>query len=392
MARVLFHIDLNAFFASAEELRHPEYKGKPLAVGSLSNRGVIATANYEARNFGVHSAMPTVLAKEKCPELILLPGDHDYYHELSRKFFSYLRTYSLQLEPVSIDECFLDVTETIKKYPRPMDLAVDIQQGVLQELGLRCSIGVAPNRFLAKMASDMQKPMGLTILRKSEIARKLWPLEISKMQGVGVKSLPRFEEMGIHTIGDLAAPENEEKILKRFGKSGWKLIRRARGEASDQLCVSTSRKSVSISTTVEKDLYTLEEVLQLVDELCLKLARRLSGRSGKLVSLVFRDTAFHNSMHSVSLKQPTNRYETLRQAAQWLATENFEPIGYRHIGISVGSLSGEQPYEQPSLFEPQTKSSDDIIARLNQQLGTSAFGKASDLLKKSEEQEEKHAA
>ena len=185
MASVLFHIDLNAFFANAEMLRHPEYKGKPLAIGSLSSRSVLATANYEARKFGVHSAMPVFQAKEKCPGLVIVPGDYEYYRKLSSRFFAYLRRYSDKLEPLSIDECFLDVTEQIKKYPRPLDMAVQIQQGVLKEIGLSCSIGVGPNRFLAKMASDMKKPMGITVLRKSEIRNKLWPLPIEQMYGSG---------------------------------------------------------------------------------------------------------------------------------------------------------------------------------------------------------------
>lgn len=150
MARVLFHIDLNAFFASAEELRNPELKEFPIAVGSLSSRGVLTTANYKAREFGVHSAMPVRQALSLCPELKIIPGDYEYYRSLSRQFFDYLRQYSGMLEILSVDECFLDVTEPIKKYARPLDLAVDIQQGVYEKLGLKCSIGVAPTRFLAK--------------------------------------------------------------------------------------------------------------------------------------------------------------------------------------------------------------------------------------------------
>ena len=180
MARVLFHIDLNAFFANAEILRNSSYEDVPLVVGSLSRRGVVSTASYSARELGIHSAMPMSQALQICPQLIVLPVDFEWYEQLSQKFFNYIRKYSPYIEPVSIDECFVDVTQVIKKYPRPLDLAWQIQKGLKEETGLSCSIGVGPNRFLAKMASDMRKPMGITVLRKQEIAKKLWPLPIEQ--------------------------------------------------------------------------------------------------------------------------------------------------------------------------------------------------------------------
>jgi DNA polymerase-4 len=390
MARVLFHIDLNAFFASAEELRHPEYKNKPLAVGSLSSRGVLSTANYEARKHGIHSAMPTMQAKSLCPELIIVPGDHEYYRKLSAKFFAYLRQYSSALEPVSIDECFLDVTETIKKYRRPLDLAVSIQQGVYETLGLKCSIGVAPNRFLAKMASDMRKPMGITVLRKSEIEAKLWPLPIEKMMGIGIKTVPKLKEAGIERIGDLANPENEKKIYAICKKNGYKLIQNAKGNSSDQLNFSDTRKSISLSRTFNNDIYTLDEVLyrlqELTRELCFKMAKE--KQKGKLVSLIFRDTQFKNKMHSVRLNSYTNQYEPIYQALSSLADEYFEPVGYRYLAISIGSLQNGAGVEQPTIFEPVVQTSQDVINQLNKQIPDAHFMKASDLLKKKEEKNE----
>lgn len=311
MARVLFHIDLNAFFASAEELRNPELKEFPIAVGSLSSRGVLTTANYKAREFGVHSAMPVRQALSLCPELKIIPGDYEYYRSLSRQFFDYLRQYSGMLEILSVDECFLDVTEPIKKYARPLDLAVDIQQGVYEKLGLKCSIGVAPTRFLAKMASDMMKPMGITVLRKSEIERKLLPLPVKDMMGIGKKTLPKLQELGIETIGDLANPDNRNKVAPILGKNYWPMMMQIQGKSSDQLSFSSTRKSISHAETFGSDLYSLEEVLNQTRMIAMKLAGRMQkiSKMGKQLSVTLRDRDFNNQVRSISLSDYTSRYE-----------------------------------------------------------------------------------
>ncbi|MEY8380591.1 DNA polymerase IV [Ileibacterium valens] len=388
MARVLFHIDLNAFFASAEELRNPELKEFPIAVGSLSSRGVLTTANYKAREFGVHSAMPVRQALSLCPELKIIPGDYEYYRSLSRQFFDYLRQYSGMLEILSVDECFLDVTEPIKKYARPLDLAVDIQQGVYEKLGLKCSIGVAPTRFLAKMASDMMKPMGITVLRKSEIERKLLPLPVKDMMGIGKKTLPKLQELGIETIGDLANPDNRNKVAPILGKNYWPMMMQIQGKSSDQLSFSSTRKSISHAETFGSDLYSLEEVLNQTRMIAMKLAGRMQkiSKMGKQLSVTLRDRDFNNQVRSISLSDYTSRYETLYEAAAILVTENFEPIGYRLIGITVGSLKDEDQINlQPTLFEPAS-ATETIIRQLNNSVkneGLDAFFMpASELLKK----------
>lgn len=391
MASVLFHIDLNAFFANAEMLRHPEYKGKPLAIGSLSSRSVLATANYEARKFGVHSAMPVFQAKEKCPELVIVPGDYEYYRKLSSRFFAYLRRYSDKLEPLSIDECFLDVTEQIKKYPRPLDMAVQIQQGVLKEIGLSCSIGVGPNRFLAKMASDMKKPMGITVLRKSEIRNKLWPLPIEQMYGIGKKTVPLLKKEGIEKIGDLVDPRYENTVKRILGKNALVHMQRANGQSSAKLEFSSTPKSVSVSRTFRSDIYTLDEAFAqtqpMVSELCAKLKKE--KQKGKLVSVILRDTAFHNQMRSMSLPAMSDEYPVIWSAVSGLLTDNFEEVGYRHIGVSIGSLrTSDQIIVQPTIFEEPVNTTRDIVASLNRSLDTKVFMTAADLLKKKEQEKD----
>lgn len=388
MARVLFHIDLNAFFASAEELRHPEYKDKPLAVGSLSARGVISTCNYKAREYGIHSAMPVMQAKSMCEDLILVKGDMAYYKSLSAKFFEYLRRFSGALEVLSIDECFLDVTEVIRRYKRPLDLAVQIQQGLCRELGLCCSIGVAPTRFLAKMASDLRKPLGITVLRKSEIETKLFPLDVGACIGIGKKTVPLLKEAGIQTIGDLADPKNEQAGQKILMNSWHDIQDKIHGRSSDQLVFSTTRKSISHSRTFGHDLYTLEETLGqcrlLCQELCASMQK--AGRKGSQVSVVMRDVDFVNKVHSRRLSMPTDSFALIYEAASALVLEYFEPVGYRHLGVSVGSLLNEENIVlQPTLFDFEQDSTAQIISSFNERLDGSLLMSAGDLLKKERE-------
>ncbi len=399
MARVLFHIDLNAFFASAEELRHPELSQEPIAIGSLSSRGVLSTANYKAREFGIHSAMPVTMALKICPQLKIIPGDYEYYRSLSKSFFDYLRTYSGMLEILSIDECFLDVTEVIRKYSRPLDLAVEIQQGVYEKLGLKCSIGVAPTRFLAKMASDMHKPMGITVLRKSEIERKLLPLPVSDMMGIGKKTLPRLEELGIRTIGDLAAEENRSKVMPLLGKNYWPMMEQIRGRSSDQLSFSSTRKSISHAETFSRDLYTIEELSEQISRIARALSFRMqkASKKGKQLSLTLRDRDFHNQVRSIGLQGYTNQFEPIFEAARALLIENYEPVGYRLLGITIGSLMDEdQIILQPTLFENTQTKTEAIIEKLNQSARNEGLNatlmSAGDLLRKKAAQKERTEA
>lgn len=385
MARVLFHIDLNAFFASAEELKDPSLKGHPMAVGSDSRRSVISTANYAARKLGIHSAMPVYEALKICPELKLVKGDYTYYRALSSRFFAYLKQYTQQIEPASIDECYMDVTEIIGKYKRPLDLAFQVQNGIHDTIGLDVSIGVGPNRFLAKMASDMRKPRGITILRKSEIERKLWPLPIDNMIGIGQKTIPILKKHQIETIGDFANVDNEAKILSLLGKNVYTLIQKARGFDRDQLNYSSSRKSLSCSKTFQSDIYTLEEAIaitkRMVYELCLKM--RQEHQKGKLVSLTLRDLDFHTIVRSFSFDHYIDDYPLFMGAIENLLEQNFKPIGYRHIGITIGSLQDKNHIiRQEDLFTVPIEDTQSIVEQLNSKFDQTVFMKASDLLKK----------
>ena len=384
MARVLFHIDLNAFFANAEILRNPSYEDVPLVVGSLSRRGVVSTASYSARELGIHSAMPIAQALQICPSLLIVPVDFEWYEELSQKFFNYIRKYTPYVEPVSIDECFADVTEVIMKYPRPLDLAWQIQKGLKEEIGLTCSIGVGPNRFLAKMASDMRKPMGITILRKQEISRKLWPLPIEQMYGIGKKTAPNLRYHGIETIGDLANPKNEMIALQILGKSGIHRIENARGNDSNRLSFTTTVQSISQSTTLTKDVDDYDEIKNTFRKLSIDLSKRCKEEhvEGKTISITIRYSDFSTIVRSFTMEKTTSDTNILIEHALYLFDKNYnngQPI--RHLGISLGSLVDQKhQIKQISLLE-NIVTKKDILDDLNKNFDKPIFKYASELLK-----------
>lgn len=385
MARVLFHIDINAFFASAEIIKKPSLKDRPIAIGSMSRHGVLSTANYIARSYGVHSAMPVYEALKRCPDLEIIKPDFTFYKNLSREFFSYLYTYTSQIEPASIDECYMDVSEIIRNYQRPLDLAFEIQNGIYEKTGLSVSIGVAPTKFLAKMASDMRKPNGITVLRKAELERKLWPLPVEEIVGIGKKSLPKLKAKNILTIGDFASEKNEEIIQSILGRSAYLLIQKTRGKSTDRLSYSSTRQSISLGKTYENDLYTMEEILSNVHSLSRELSKKMQIKNykGKLISITLRDLDFHNVVRSQALKDYSNDANYFYEALYGLIEENFiEDHGYRHITIHIGSLkNAKEIIEQPTIFESPKRCTSSILEQLNQKIEGAHLIKASDLLK-----------
>ena len=386
--RVIFHIDLNAFYASAEILKDSALEGQPVAVAGLHRRSVVSTANYEARARGVHSAMPLLMALEKCPELVVLQGDYAWYEELSSRFFTYLKKFSPYIEPASIDECYMDVTDLIKNYKRPLDLAWIIQKSVYEDLRLPCSIGVGPNKFLAKMASDMRKPLGITVLRKQEIKSKLWPLPLSEMWGIGKKSVPLLQQKGIETIGDLANPDNETMIMTLLGKQGFVAIQHARGNGSNQLSYNTSVQSISQSTTLDRDISEYSEVKAVFTRLAHSLSQRAKhdDLKGSLISISIRYYDFTNVVRSQSLQEFTNDEDKLLETALLLFDRNSIEKDIRHLGIGLGSLYDKNAsVMQMNMFsQPKVNTNDiqTVIQSLNKQIPGANLMSASELTKK----------
>jgi DNA polymerase-4 len=388
MSRVYFHIDLNAFFANAEILLDPSLKGKPIAVAGATRRSVISTASYEARAYGVHSAMPISEAQKLCRDLILVPGHYAYYEELSQQFRSIIRQYTSQIEIASIDECYADVTDTIQHYTRPLDLAWEMQKKILTETGLPCSIGVAPNMFLAKMASDMKKPLGITVLRIRDVEEKMWPLPIGDMRGIGTKTIPFMEEINIKTIGDLANYQNINELKNIFGKNTDEIIAKAHGHDDRVIEMEGKSKSMGISETMLEDVTDYEELRGMLRNLSRRLSQRLKEerKLGSRITLRICYYDFRNADRSLHKEQPIYKADDLFLAAITLFDENWdEGEAVRLLGLSVSEFMSEDASKQMDLFsspvEDEKEETREVLSDLNRLLGTKAFVRASTLLK-----------
>lgn len=342
MSRILAHVDLNAFFASAERLRHPEWKGEAIVVGGEGPRAVVSTASYEARKLGVHSGMPMFEARRRAPRAHYCPVDFRFYEMLSRSFFTHLERYAPLVEEVSIDEGYLDLTDRIPRKD-PLPYLRRIQGDILHEIGLPCSIGVAPTRFLAKMASDLRKPLGITILRKRDIPAVLYPLPIGDFWGIGKKGAERLRAIGVMTIGDFArAIKEEEPLLReRLGKFVDTAREWLEGKGDDRVDPRPfDPKSIGHSETFP---YDTSDWLRIRDHL-LSLARSVSEgakarkRKGRTVVLLVRDSEFHNHSRSITMKESTDSFEEIFSRAEELFERNFLGMDLRLVGITLQGL------------------------------------------------------
>ncbi len=334
MAKIIFHIDINAFFAEAETLRDPTLKNKPIAVCSNKRGSVITTANYIARTYGVKSAMPLTEALKLCPALVVTGVHFELYEEISAKFIALCRKYSASVEVASIDECYLDVTETIKNYRRPLDLAMEIRRDIKNNIGLDVSIGIAPNRFLAKMASDMKKPRGTTVIRQKEVESKLWPLPIERMHGIGVKSAALLKELNILTVRDLALA-NISTIQPVFKRNAEMMIRRANGEDDSELEIESNVKSLSQSVTLSNTTADYDEISIVLEKLCKELQQRCiaEGVFAQQVTLIVKDEFFQSNTRTLKLSFPTNDHKEFFENALLLFDANFSDVSVKLLGV-----------------------------------------------------------
>ena len=256
MSKVIAHIDLNQFFVRCEEIKKPSLIGKPVAVGGDGRKGIVSTCSYEARKYGIHSGMPTFQAKMLCKNLIILPGDYKFYELMSKEFIAYVRKFTRHIEQMSIDECFCDFTELFKNnnIKEPYAFLKRLQDGLFNKTKLKCSIGVAPTKFLAKMGSDYKKPMGITIIRKKDIQDILFPLPVKDLFGIGKKTYPKIERAGYKTIGDLyfGIKNNDEALANFFGSYKQDLIDELEGNSSDLVSSGPSDpKSMGMTRTLD---------------------------------------------------------------------------------------------------------------------------------------------
>ena len=340
MDKYIFHIDLNAFYAVAEQIRDPKLEGKPVAIAGKRRRGVITTATYEARDFGVKSGMTVGEAVTLCPDLVFVSNDHNYYSELSRKFVDFLKTYTDQVEKVSIDECYLDLSEEILKYDKPLDLAIEIRDELYNKHKLKCSIGVSVNRFLAKMASDMHKPMGVTLVRRNELENKIYTIDIEDMHGIGIKTAPILKEHGINTIGDLLK-KNKYSIIKIIlGKNTDTTLAKIQGIGNDEIDLDDSIKSIGNSSTFSENVTDYDILTRKFRELADSVALRLNnqGLVSNNITVTIRTADFNTITRSKTLDYDlVDSDEIYEEALLLYDNENIEePV--RLVGISTTNL------------------------------------------------------
>lgn len=374
--RIIFHIDMNSFYASVEQAYNPELKGKPLAIAGnpKERRGIIVTSSYEARAKGIYTTMNVGQALRLCPELIILPPDFPKYKKASVAMFTILKSYTDLVEPVSIDEGYMDIT-TLSTERHPVDIANEIQQRILQELDLPCSIGIGPNKFLAKTASNMKKPLGITILRKRDIPKKLWPLPVIEMHGVGKSTAKKLERINIFTIFDLAHCD-EHQIRELLGKNGERLRQRANGidhrEVDPNAIYET--KSVGNSTTLPVDETDIRNIEKTFEKLANKVAERLKFKklAGSTITIQIRDCEWQNHTKSKTFQNPIYEKDAIYKEAMELFHKLWDGTPIRLLGITISNvLDRQQSYEQLSLFnfeqhvkkEPILKVIDEIEAK-----------------------------
>lgn len=347
--RKILHMDLDAFFCSVEELKDPTLKGKPFAVGgNPGSRGVLSTASYAARRFGVHSAMPTGMAIRLCPELILISSGHSDYAEYSRKVMSIVGDFTPLVQELSIDEAFMDVSDLPET---PLQIARKLQSRINNETILPCSIGGAANMLMAKIANDFGKtthkgstpPNAITIIEAGKEQEFLEPLPVSALWGVGPKTAERFHEMGIKTIGDIAKRTPEE-LVHYFGRTGLELLDRARGIDDRLIEVERTAKSISQETTFAVDVNDRETLTMTIKRLSAKVASQLrkQGFTAKTIRLKIRWENFETHTRQLSLTSPTNHDSIIvRSAVELFDKVWLEGKKVRLIGVGAAQLTNE---------------------------------------------------
>ncbi|WP_416377285.1 DNA polymerase IV [Algoriphagus sp. C2-6-M1] len=337
--RKIIHVDMDAFYASVEQLDHPEWRGKPLVVGGNAARGVVAAASYEARKFGVYSAMPSVLAARKCPQLIFAPARFDRYKEISSQIREIFYEYTDLVEPLSLDEAFMDVTENKKGLKSAILIAKQIRQKIKERTGLNASAGVSYNKFLAKIASDLNKPNGQAVILPEEAEAFLEKLPIKKFFGIGKVTAEKMSGLGIHSGKDLKQ-FSLQYLTRKFGKSGIHFFNIVRGIHLSEVQPHRIRKSISAENTFEKDLLAMEDLLSSLKPICDELIKRIkrSGIKGRTVTLKIKFSDFTQQTRSKTQEQYPDEEHIWGIAQELLAQEPFSN-SIRLLGLGISNLN-----------------------------------------------------
>ncbi|MCB1511927.1 MAG: DNA polymerase IV [Hyphomicrobiaceae bacterium] len=353
MALSIAHVDCDAFYASIEKRDNPELRDKPVIVGHAGGRGVVTTACYVARRFGPRSAMPMFKALELCPDAVVIPPDMAKYRVASRQIRALMEELTPVIEPLSLDEAYLDLGLGVRLEPEaPAVLLARLAKAVKREVGISISIGLAPNKFLAKLASDMQKPRGYSVIGRAEAKGLLAPMPVKTIHGVGPATARRLEAAGIVTISQLQRmPEAELTAL--FGRFGRRLAQFVQGEDPRQVTPDRETKSISAETTFRVDKWVASELIEAVTPLCDKVAERLqrAGLAGSTVVLKLKTSDFRTITRNRKTSVPTQRADVMAGHAAQLIRAEADGRAFRLIGIGVADLVTADEADPPGLFD-----------------------------------------
>ncbi len=398
MSKIILHIDLNTFFVRCEEIKNPSLIGKPVAIGAEGRAGIVSTCSYETRKYGVSSGMPMFQAKALCNDLIILPPDFNFIELLSKEFISHIRKYSEIIEQISCDECYVDITESFKKYGKNNIYwyLKDIQNSLYKKTKLKCSIGVGPTKFLAKMGSDYKKPMGITIIRKKDIKKILFPLDVNSFYGIGKKTAPKLYKLGIKTIGDLyyKIKLNIPEVNDTLMESKNYILDCLEGRSSDEVhVISDEQKSIGTTRTLLSDSNSRDEIrdfyLKEVDRIIKNMKNE--GKLTKTIQLTLKEASltgdFKTSTYSKTIGDYTESEAKIKDAAIKLFESSYKNQTIRLIGFSVKNLINRNEAVTQMTFDDymiHEKESETflLINELNRKFNKDVLKRVSDLKNK----------
>jgi DNA polymerase-4 len=349
MKRKILHVDLDAFFASVEQLDNPKLKGKAVIVGGTSERGVVATCSYEARRYGIHSAMSSVMAHKLCPNGIFVRGHMERYKEISLQVFEILHEVTGNIQQMSIDEAYLDITNIDEK---PHDIALWIKEEVKKRIGITISVGISYNKFLAKLASDWNKPDGIFKISEEDMPNLLLPLPVLKVHGLGKKTAAKLNNIGIFTIGDLLQYD-VKNLSYIFGQSrAEEIYNRIRGIDNRSIKITSIRKSYGRETTFSKDTRDREYIRSILDKYLIKITNSLnkSNMLAKTVTIKIKYEDFEQITRSHSLVSYTSSFTLFKEAMNLIINDLELKKKVRLVGVSLSNISDNE-YYQLTLFE-----------------------------------------
>lgn len=396
LQRTILHVDMDAFYVSVELRRRPDLRGQPVVVGGTGARGVIAAASYEARRFGLHSAMPSTRARRMCPHAVFLPGDHELYAQVSEQVHEIFQSVTPFIEPLSLDEAFLDVTGSLRLFGSGVDIANHVRDQVWTQLDLRCSVGVAPSKFIAKLASVAAKPKatpagvvegrGVWEVRPGEELAFLHPLPVKALWGVGPATLERLTRLGVRTVRDLAELDETTLVSTLGNAHGEHLYRLAWAIDDRPVEVDRAMKSVGHEETFSTDRHTHAELLRELVRLADGVAGRMRGQgtAARTFSLKVRFTDFNTISRAITLSSPISTAHAIVKAVEPLLEAVDPSPGVRLLGVSASNfgpvaeqMSLDDLFDAGPAPEQEWQAAEETMDAIRQRFGSAAIGPAS---------------